>query len=172
MRGNFWRQAPDHEAAPPALSIDIWGGLWHNGLAMLKGISPVISPDLLKALAEMGHGDEVVICDAHFPAHSCHTQILRADGVDASTLLKAIAPLFELDAYAIPVAMMEAVPGDHLDPAVEARYRAALSYDGSIERVERFAFYERAKKAHVVVVSGETASYGNVILKKGVTPLT
>ncbi len=138
---------------------------------MLKGISPIISPALLKVLAEMGHGDEIVISDAHFPAHTFNDCVLRADGIGADALLAAIVPLFELDAYATPVIMMEAVPGDTLDPTVEARYRAALNYNGEIEREERYAFYERAKKAYAVVVSGETAKYGNIILKKGVTPI-
>ena len=138
---------------------------------MLKGISPVVSPDLLKTLAEMGHGDEIVIADAHFPGHTFNSRVLRADGLDADQLLAGIIPLFELDAYATPVIMMEAVPGDTLDPAVEARYRKALGYEGIIERVERFAFYERAKKAYAVVLSGEIAQYGNIILKKGVTPV-
>ena len=138
---------------------------------MLKGISPVVSPDLLKTLAEMGHGDEIVIADAHFPGHTFNSRVLRADGLDADQLLAGIIPLFELDAYATPVIMMEAVPGDTLDPTVEARYRKALGYEGIIERVERFAFYERAKKAYAVVLSGEVAQYGNIILKKGVTPV-
>lgn len=137
---------------------------------MLKGISPVVSPDLLKTLAEMGHGDEIVISDAHFPAHTFNARVIRADGLPADALLAGIIPLFELDAYATPVVMMQAVPGDTLDPAVEAAYRKALGYDGQIELVERFAFYERAKKAYAVVISGETRKYGNVILKKGVTP--
>ena len=139
---------------------------------MLKGISPVVSPDLLKTLAEMGHGDEIVIADAHFPGHTFNSRVLRADGLDADQLLAGIIPLFELDAYATPVIMMEAVPGDTLDPSVEARYRKALGYEGIIERVERFAFYERAKKAYAVVLSGEIAQYGNIILKKGVTPVS
>ena len=139
---------------------------------MLKGISPVVSPELLKTLAEMGHGDEIVIADAHFPGHTFNSRVLRADGLDADQLLAGIIPLFELDAYATPVIMMEAVPGDTLDPSVEARYRKALGYDGTIERVERFAFYERAKKAYAVVLSGEIAQYGNIILKKGVTPVS
>ena len=138
---------------------------------MLKGISPAVSPDPLKTLAEMGHGDEIVISDAHFPAHTFNPRVLRADGLGADTLLAGIIPLFELDAYATPVVMMDAVPGDTLDPDVEARYRKALGYSGEIERMERYAFYERAKKAYAVVVSGETAKYGNIILKKGVTPL-
>ena len=138
---------------------------------MLKGISPIVSPELLKILAEMGHGDEIVISDAHFPAHTFNEKVVRADGLGADALLAGIIPLFELDAYAVPVIMMDAVPGDTLDPAVEAKYRKALGYDGKIERMERFAFYERAKKAYAVVISGETAKYGNIILKKGVTPI-
>ena len=137
---------------------------------MLKNISPLISPDLLKTLAQMGHGDEIVFSDAHFPAHSFNSNVLRADGIPADKLLAGVIPLFELDAYATPVIMMQAVLGDSLDPEVEKAYRAALGYDGEIELVERFAFYERAKKAFAVVVTGETRKYGNVILKKGVTP--
>lgn len=138
---------------------------------MLKGISPVISPNLLKIMAEMGHGDEIVISDAHFPAHTFNDNVVRADGVGADAILAGMIPLFELDAYATPVIMMAAVPGDTLDPAVEAKYRAALGYEGEIERMERYAFYERAKAAYAVVITGETAKYGNIILKKGVTPI-
>lgn len=137
---------------------------------MLKGISPVISPDLLKTLAEMGHGDEIVFSDAHFPGHTFNANVLRADGIGADTLLKAVIPLFELDCYATPVIMMEAVDGDSLDPVVEEKYRKAMDYSGPIERVERYAFYERAEEAYAVVITGETAKYGNIILKKGVTP--
>lgn len=142
-----------------------------EGIGMLKGISPVVSPDLLKTLAEMGHGDEIVISDAHFPGHTFNARTLRADGIGADRLLAGIIPLFELDAYATPVVMMAPVPGDSLDPSVEAKYRRALGYQGKIEQMERYAFYERAKKAYAVVVSGETAKYGNIILKKGVTPV-
>lgn len=141
---------------------------------MLKGISPLISPSLLKVLDEMGHGDEIVISDAHFPAHTFGREgatVLRADGIGADQLLAAILPIFELDSYSTPVVMMEAVKGDTLDPEVERKYRAALKYDGEIERMERYAFYERAKKAYAIVLSGETAKYGNIILKKGVVPL-
>lgn len=139
---------------------------------MLKGISPAISPELLKLLAEMGHGDEIILSDAHFPGHSFNTNVLRADGVGCETLLKGIIPLFELDAYAIPVVMMAAVPGDNLDPEVEKKYREAMDYQGTIERIDRYAFYERAEKAYAVVITGETAKYGNILLKKGVTPLS
>lgn len=139
---------------------------------MLKGISPAISSELLKTLAEMGHGDEIVFSDAHFPAHTVNAHVIRADGLGCADLLKGLAPLFELDSYAIPVVMMAPVPGDSLDPEVEKRYRAALSYDGAVEQMERMAFYERARKAYAVVITGETAKYGNIILKKGVTPLS
>ncbi len=151
--------------------IDRYRGSWHSKGVMLKGISPVVSPSLLKILAEMGHGDEIVFSDAHFPAHTFNATALRADGLGVDELLEGVIPLFELDAYATPVCMMEAVPGDTLDPDVEARYRRAMGYDGEIERLERYAFYERARKAFAVVVSGETAKYGNIILKKGVTPI-
>ena len=135
---------------------------------MLKGISPVISPVLLKTLAEMGHGDEIVIADAHFPGRSCNSEVIRADGISAAALLEGIVALFDLDMYETPVIMMAPVPGDTLDPEVETRYRKALGgYAGPIERLERSAFYARAKSAFAVVQSGETAQYGNIILKKG-----
>lgn len=137
---------------------------------MLKGISPLISPSLLKILCEMGHGDEIVFGDAHFPGHSIGPQVMRADGIRAADLLRAIEPLFELDSYAQPVIMMGPVRGDTLDPAVEQSYRAALRYDGPIERLPRNDFYKRASLAHAVVMTSETAQYGNIILKKGVTP--
>lgn len=143
---------------------------------MLKTIHPALSPTLLKTLAEMGHGDEIVLADAHFPAHSLHHNVIRADGIEIATLLTAITPLFEYDQYVkAPLAMMSAVEGDTLDPAVEARYLAAIqNINGTapqVERVERFAFYERAKQAYAVVITGELAKYGNIILKKGVTPV-
>ncbi|EFL77988.1 L-fucose mutarotase [Actinobacillus pleuropneumoniae] len=143
---------------------------------MLKGIHPAISPELLKVLAEMGHGDELVLSDAHFPAHSIHSKVIRADGIGVATLLEGISALFEFDQYVeTPLAMMQAVPGDTLDPSVEERYLAAIKkVNGStpkVERVERFAFYDRAKTAYAVVITGELAKYGNIIIKKGVTPV-
>lgn len=140
---------------------------------MLKGISPTVSPELLKVLSEMGHGDEIILADAHFPGHSFNERVLRADGVDVGTLLRGIIPLFELDSYAQPLVMMAAVEGDELDPTVEQRYRKALfgSAPGpDISRIDRFAFYDRAKAAFAVVMTGEVAKYGNILLKKGVTP--
>ncbi|WP_392421141.1 L-fucose mutarotase [Edwardsiella piscicida] len=140
---------------------------------MLKNISPLISPQLLKTLAEMGHGDEIIFADAHFPAHAMGPQVIRADGLSVSDLLAAIIPLFELDSYAPPLVMMAAVEGDTLDPTVEARYLTALFDDAPaqpVTRIDRFAFYQRAQQAFAIVITGERAKYGNILLKKGVTP--
>jgi len=141
---------------------------------MLKGIAACISPALLKVMAEMGHGDELILADAHFPGHSVNQLTIRADGVGIATLLDGILPLFELDSYADPLVMMAAVQGDQLDPAVEARYMAAVHRHVPAARppvrIDRFAFYDRARAAFAVVMTGETAKYGNVLLKKGVTP--
>lgn len=138
---------------------------------MLKGISPLVSPNLLKALCEMGHGDEIILSDAHFPAHTLGVPVLRADGIPVADLLAGILPLLELDAYVDhPVVMMAPVPGDSLDDALMAKVHALVPAE-KVEHIERFAFYERARKVFAVVVTGETAKYGNILLKKGVTPL-
>ncbi|WP_016777225.1 L-fucose mutarotase [Anaerophaga thermohalophila] len=143
---------------------------------MLKGISPLISPELLKVLASMGHGDEIVLADAHFPGHSMNDNVLRADGLRIPELLEAIMPLFELDTYvSSPVVMMAPVKGDSLNPDVERSYLEKIKKEApevtSVQRIDRFAFYERTKSAFAVVMTGETAKYGNVLLKKGVTPV-
>jgi L-fucose mutarotase len=143
---------------------------------MLKGISPLLSPELLALLSRMGHGDEIVLADAHFPGESCNDYVLRADGLRIADLLDAVLPLFVLDAYVDePLIMMKAEPGDTLDPAVENAYRAAIDRHAPdappIARIGRFDFYERTKEAFAVVMTGETAKYGNIILKKGVTPV-
>ena len=138
---------------------------------MLKGIDPVVSPELLKALAEMGHGDEILFADAHFPGRTNARELIRADGLSVDLVLKGVAPLIELDSYATPVIMTAPVPGDTLDPDVEARIRKALDYKGEIEFVTRDELYARAKRAFAVVQTGETAKYGNVFVKKGVTPV-
>lgn len=137
---------------------------------MLKGVSPLLSPDLLKVLCEMGHGDTIVFADAHFPACSLGPRVLRADGIGIPALLRGILPLFELDAYAEhPFLMMEPVPGDRLDDAYAAECSAAL--DGRVPGlVERFAFYGIAERASAIVATGELRKYGNVILQKGVIP--
>jgi L-fucose mutarotase len=141
---------------------------------MLKGISPLISPELLAVLSRMGHGDEIVLADAHFPGESFNGNVLRADGLRIPDLLQAILPLFELDSYVPhPLAMMAATEGDTLDPEVENSYLKAIHVSNPdvapIKRIDRFAFYERTKSAFAVVMTGETAKYGNIILKKGVT---
>jgi len=143
---------------------------------MLKGISPLIGPDLLATLARMGHGDEIILADAHFPADTLNKNVLRADGVMIPDLLQAILPLIELDSYTNhPLIMMDAVKGDKLDPAVEASYLISIHETNpdivSVHRIERYAFYERAGQAFAVVVTGELAKYGNIILKKGVIPI-
>ncbi len=142
---------------------------------MLRGISPLLSPDLLATLCRMGHGDEIVLADAHFPGHSVHPQVLRADGVAISPLLDGILRLLVLDTYdEAPVMMMETVPGDTADLEVERSYRSVIDQwapeTPEIRKLERFAFYERARQAYAVVVTGDLSKYANVILKKGVTP--
>ncbi|MEX0980752.1 MAG: L-fucose mutarotase [Bacteroidales bacterium] len=144
---------------------------------MLKGISPLLSPDLLQVLYRMGHGDEIILADAHFPGESFNERVLRADGLGITELLDAILPLFELDSYVDhPLVMMAAVEGDTLDPEVEISYLTSIKKHApdapSIERIDRFEFYDRTKSAFAVVMTGETAKYGNVLLKKGVTPIT
>lgn len=142
---------------------------------MLIGISPLLSPELLSVLYRMGHGDEIVLADAHFPAETICRMTLRADGLRIPALLDAILPLFALDTYVpAPLFMMQAVPGDQLDPEVELAYRKPIDRHSPgtkpIARVERFAFYDQARRAFAAVMTGETAKYGNIILKKGVTP--
>jgi len=143
---------------------------------MLKGISPLLSPELLTVLYQMGHGDEIVLADAHFPGHTIGPKVIRADGLKIADLLDAIIPLFELDSYADPLCMMQVSTGDQLDETVEDDYRSAILRHAPQAprpvRIERFEFYTRAKFASAIVLSGELRKYGNLILKKGVTPAT
>lgn len=139
---------------------------------MLKGISPLISPELLKILSEMGHGDEIVLADAHFPAHSVGQRVVRADGIGAVPLLEGILKLIPLDQYdRSNFVLMEVVPGDDVQPVIWEAYEKVLKAaepEAAPDWLERFAYYERAKKAYCVVATGETAQYANIILKKGV----
>lgn len=139
---------------------------------MLQGISHILSPELLKLLCEMGHGDEIILADSNFPGTSIGTRLTRADGLPIKVLLEAILPLFPLDRYADPLLMMQVVAGDKLDPAVEADYMDVVRrYQPEADvpvRIERHAFYERARSAFCVVMTGELRVYGNLILKKGV----
>lgn len=140
---------------------------------MLKGIPSILSPDMLKILMEMGHGDELVIADGNFPAASIARRLLRSDGNGVPELLDAILQFFPLDPYVdFPVAVMAVVPGDAYVPTIWEEYREIVSrHDAAVsdfEFVERFAFYERAQKAYAIIATSETALYANIILKKGV----
>lgn len=142
---------------------------------MLKNVPAVLSPDLLKVLCEMGHGDELVIADGNFPAESVGkgAVVIRADGHGVTEILDAVLTLIPLDKYtAKPAALMEVVPGDPVVPTIWNDYKAVLVRHGenpeAIEMTERFAFYEKAKKAYAIIATGETAIYANILLKKGV----
>ena len=138
---------------------------------MLKGISPVVSPDLLKTLAEMGHGDEIVIPDGNFPGESVGRIVLRSDGTGVPELLSAILEIFPLDQYDNNVYLMDKTEQDRdLKVEIWDEYKKSVSEhtDKEPQFLERFAFYERARKAYAVVVTGESAIYANIILKKGV----
>lgn len=140
---------------------------------MLKGIPSILSPELLKVLMEMGHGDEIVLADGNFPSASIAQRLVRADGHGVPALLEAILALFPLDPYAdFPVALMQLVPGDTVATPIWDTYREIVNRHertaNGIENVERFAFYDRAKTAYAVVATGEAALYANIILKKGV----
>jgi L-fucose mutarotase len=143
---------------------------------MLKGISPYLSPDLLKVLHEMGHGDELLLADAHFPGHTLGRRVLRADGISISQLLHAILPLFELEESEDASTMMNPDGGDPMNSDVERDFMGAagkyFAPSGPPVRIGREAFYERAKNAHAVVMTGEFRAYGDLILVKGVTPVT
>ena len=138
---------------------------------MLKNISPILSPELLKILMEMGHGDEIVIGDGNFPAASVAQRLVRLDGHGVPDVLDAVLRLMPLDTYVdAPVALMD--NGDKTNrPEIWAKYEEivrANEGDKQFQLVERFDFYDRAKKAYAVVATGETAIYANIILKKGV----
>lgn len=140
---------------------------------MLRGISPLISPDLLKTLSEMGHSDAIVFADAHFPAHTLGKRTLRADGLTIPPLLEAIASLLVLDGPENPLTMMQPDNPADLDARLEEDYVGAIRKHApsaqAPRRVDRQTFYELAREAYVVVQTGETRPYGNIILKKGVT---
>jgi len=140
---------------------------------MLKGIDSVLSPELLKVLMEMGHGDEIVLADGNFPAASIAQRLVRCDGHGVCALLGSVLKLFPLDVYVPkPVALMSVVEGDSTKPVIWQEYKNIISNSGEkfadFDFVERFDFYERAKKAYAVVATSEKALYANIILKKGV----
>ena len=143
---------------------------------MLIGISPVVSPGLLYTLHTMGHGDTLVLADAHFPGSLSNPQVIRADGIGVAALLAGVLPLITLDAYVpAPLVMMAPAAGDEAEPEVERAFRSVIDrfYPDTplIEHISRKDFYDRARAAFAVVMTGETAKYGNLILTKGVTPV-
>ena len=141
---------------------------------MLKGIPSILSPELLKTIMEMGHGDELVIGDGNFPHANYARRLIRCDGHGVPELLDAILTFFPLDAYVeCPAALMEVVKGDFTpEPIIWKKYEELLAKhepaNNKIEYMERLAFYERAKTAYAIVATGESAIYANIILKKGV----
>lgn len=143
---------------------------------MLKGIDPIIPPELLKVLCEMGHGDVLVLADGNFPTESVGKDaiVVRCDGHGTSELLKAILKLMPLDQYTSkPVTLMEVVPGDSCETPIWNDYEDIISgFDkraaNAIGTLERFAFYDEAKNAYCVVATGERAQYANIMLRKGV----
>lgn len=145
---------------------------------MLFGISPLMSPDLLHVLASMGHGDEITICDANFPAASVAANLVRADGVSATDLAQAILRLMPLDTFAEDGAAfsMEVVGDPDAMPPIVTEFQEIIDqtadHPSKIVPIERHAFYERARTSFAIVATGETRIYGNLILKKGVIPPT
>ena len=140
---------------------------------MLKGIPREISPDLMDVLMRMGHGDKLVLADAHFPAESHARRVVRADGLGVPSLLEAILQFLPLDTFVDrPAAVMQPVDPGMPEPPIweEFRHRLAAGTGSQVvlETVERFAFYDRARAAYAIVATGETALYANLILKKGV----
>lgn len=140
---------------------------------MLKGIPTILSPDLLKIMMEMGHGDEIVITDGNFPGAGLTKKLVRCDGNNVIQVLDAVLKFLPLDQYTeAPAALMAVVPGDSVVPLIWKSYKEIVTKHEpdfkEFEMVERFNFYERAKNAYAIVTTGETAQYANVILKKGV----
>ncbi|MGO4531842.1 RbsD/FucU family protein [Paenibacillus sp. 2TAF8] len=140
---------------------------------MLKNIPAILPPELLKLMSEMGHGDELVLTDANFPAASHAQRLVRCDGIGTAQLLEAILKLFPLDTYVErPAAVMQVVKGDPVIPIIWEDYRRLIEeyedMSDALDYENRFDFYERAAKAYVIVATGERAQYANLILKKGV----
>lgn len=146
---------------------------------MLIGIPPVISPELLKVLAEMGHTDEITIGDANFPGHTYGKKVIRLDGICTAHLLEAILQLMPLDSYVVhPVTLMQVGQGDTTRPLIWDEYQKIVAkYDdrgkSCFEEIDKWEFYEKTRNhSAAVVITGETALYANLILKKGVIKVT
>lgn len=139
---------------------------------MLTGIPKIISPDLMKIIMEMGHGDELVFADGNFPALGYPQRITRCDGHTVTPLLDAIMHFFPLDSFVKnPVALMDVVAGDNYKPEIWPVYKSVIQkYQpefGDFEFMDRFKFYERTKNAYAIVTTCEMSRYANIILKKG-----
>ena len=141
---------------------------------MLKGISKIVSPELIKTLCEMGHGDEIVIADGNFPAETFGRRVIRADGIGGAEMLKAVLSLIPLDTYSDPnmilMRLMDCDKGK-INPVIWNEYeKIAMAEDENVKigNIDRFGFYDRAKTAYAVIATGEEAVYANIILKKGV----
>ena len=141
---------------------------------MLKNVPKIISPELLKTLCEMGHGDEIVIADGNFPAETFGKHVIRADGIGGAAMLDAVLSLIPLDTYSDPnMILMQLMACDEgkINPVIWKEYeKIAEKHDKNVQigNIDRFAFYERAKTAFAVIATGEEAVYANIILKKGV----
>lgn len=141
---------------------------------MLKGISKIVSPELVKVLCEMGHGDEIVIADGNFPSENFGKRVIRADGISGTDMLDACLSLIPLDTYSDPnFILMQLMDRDvgKINPVIWEEYKKiAAKHDDNVRvgNIDRFAFYERAKNAYAVIATGEAAVYANIILKKGV----
>ncbi len=140
---------------------------------MLRGINTLLSPELLSILRAMGHGDEIVIADANFPAETNARRLVRLDGVDAVKVTEAILSVMPLDTYVDDPAHTMAVVGDpDAVPPIVTEFQTVIDTiadaPAKIVPIERFAFYERARTAFAIVATGEGRIYGNLILKKGV----
>ena len=138
---------------------------------MLIGISPLLTPDLLHALASMGHGDEIVLADANFPSTSLGKRLIRLPGVSAPAVLRAVLSVMPLDTFVEQPALTMQIVGDRQTrPATVAEFDALLAQQGhkASAALKRQAFYQRAAQAFAVVATGELRTYGNILLKKGV----
>jgi L-fucose mutarotase len=140
---------------------------------MLRGIHPLLVPDLIGVLGAMGHGDELAIVDANFPAASLGRRVLEIRGANAPAVLAAVLTVFPVDTRSVPAVLTMEVAGDpEAVPEPVADFAAAMSDHGladcEIGGLERQAFYERARRAFAIVRTGELRPYGNVLLVKGV----
>ncbi len=140
---------------------------------MLHNIDPILSPDLLHALRAMGHGDEISLVDANFPAEALGPRCIRADGCDSNAILRAVLSVMPLDTFVDdPALCMQVVDDPDFMPETIKDYQSIIDEVADAPRnivsIERFAFYDRAKQSYAVVQTGERRLYGNIILKKGV----